>query len=213
MFVIPLLATPLLAPAIMLGATGTLMSAETPKTPGQATATSTPFFSQFNDIENKWWGKRSCGIASLAMVIDAHTPGLLATPEPLLKEGIALNGYTESGWLHSTLITLGEKYGLRGEAVDLAHATKIEAVASLKSALESGPALASVHYKLEPHNPIPHLIVVHNISTSSVTLSDPANARGDEVVPLATFEAAWKKRYIAFRKESEKRDKVQLATK
>lgn len=170
---------------------------------------STPFFSQFNDVEDKWWGKRACGIASLAMVIDAHNPGALTSPNPLLREGISLHGYTPNGWLHSTLVSLGRMHGLRGNAVDLSKETKKEAIASLKLALETGPALASVHYKLEPHNPIPHLIVVHAVGTSTVTISDPANEHGDEVVPLLKFEKAWKNRYISF----EKSDNVELAAR
>lgn len=162
-------------------------------------ATTTPFFSQFDDISDKIWSKRSCGIASLAMVISEHFPEAKTTPDRLLAEGRSIGGYSPSGWIHAKLVELANMNGLEGKAIDVSRESRAEALYSLKESLASGPALASVHYKLEPRNPIPHLIVVHAISTSTVTISDPANKRGDEEVSIDKFSRAWKKRYISFR--------------
>lgn len=158
----------------------------------------TPFFSQFKDISDKSWSGKSCGIASLAMVVKAHNPVTNTTPDKLLASGRAIGGFSPRGWIHTKLIELANMNGLDGEARDLSHLTRETALEELKSALKTGPALASVHYKLEPSNPIPHLIVVHNVGTSTVTISDPANEHGDEVVAIERFKKAWKKRYISF---------------
>lgn len=150
-------------------------------------ATSTPFFSQFEDISSKFWGKLSCGIASLAMVTSERHSHAKVLPDALLASGRAMGGYSPSGWIRPKLVELAGMHGLHGEAI-----------ASLKEATLTGPVLASVHYKLAASNPIPHLIVVCEVSTSTVTISDPANTHSDEIVTLKKFEKAWKKRYISF---------------
>lgn len=155
--------------------------------------TTVPFYSQFRDITATSWKKVGCGITSLAMIINYYEPGTV-TVDALLTEGIAAHAYQKNaGWIHAGLITLGTHYGLTGKAY---YGVSID---TLATSLKEGPVIASVHYKLDPKNPIPHMIVVTRIEDDVVYYNDPAAQRGDKEVSVRAFSAAWKKRFIAIR--------------
>ena len=165
--------------------------------PLEAVIPDVPFYSQFRDIREAQWRKLSCGVASLAMVINFYKPGTVS-PDTLLNQGIAAGAYIkDAGWSHWGLISLAKKYGLQGEPVDLSGLNSDVAFARLKKFLRKGPVIASVHYKFEPQNPIPHLVVINGVSGDTVFYNDPAAPSGGKSISAQNFLKAWKKRLIS----------------
>lgn len=157
-----------------------------------------PFYSQFKDVTPASWKKLSCGIASLAMLIDFY--GSAISVDTLLEEGIASGAYIKNaGWSHAGLIGLAQKHGLGGRTVGLAHLSMAQAFDQLTQALDEGPVMASVHYTFDPSNPIPHLVVVNGVSDGLVYYNDPAETAGGGTVSVEQFQSAWKKRFIEIR--------------
>lgn len=165
--------------------------------PTQAAVLDVPFYSQFQDIHSAQWQKLGCGIASLAMVINFYNPGA-ASPDTLLRQGIAAGAYVGgAGWSHWGLVSLAQRYGLQGEPLDLSNLDADAAFAKLEESLQKGPVIASVHYKLESQNPIPHLVVINGVSGDTVFYSDPAASAGAKEISIHDFLKAWKKRLIS----------------
>jgi predicted double-glycine peptidase len=158
-----------------------------------------PFYSQFTDITSAQWKKVGCGIASLAMLIDYYEPNPPSV-DTLLGEGIAAHAYqSDAGWTYAGLIGLSKKYGLTGTSHDLSSDTMNTAFNSLEKALDSGPVMVSIHYKFEPKNPIPHLVIANGVRNGILYYNDPAAKDGNLSIPVDTFKNAWKKRYIEIR--------------
>ena len=156
-----------------------------------------PFYSQIKDISDPSWRGVSCGVASLAMLIDYYTNPV--APDILLAKGIAANAFDDNaGWSHAGLIKLAGEYGLTGETVWLG-SDKQQALAALKAELDEGPVMASVHYTFDYNNPIPHLVVITEIDGEIVRYNDPAEEAGGGAVPLDKFASSWKNRYIKIR--------------
>ena len=155
-----------------------------------------PFLSQFTDISRDDWKKRACGIVSLAMLIELHKPGEIGVNE-LLEEGIASGAYlNNAGWIHNGLALLANEHGLYGKSYDFSPLTIIKAFNELEKSLNKGPVIASVHYKFDQHNPIPHLVVINSIKDGQIYYNDPAEKIGGQSISIEKFTTAWKKRYI-----------------
>lgn len=158
-----------------------------------------PFYSQFLDIKNEKWQKVGCGVTSLAMIINYYSPDTVSV-DKLLTQGIADNAYLKNaGWTYKGLISLGNKYGLTGSSYDLGKLSTKDALAELKSYLKNGPVIASVHYKFDPKNSIPHLVVINGIDGDNIYYNDPAAKKGGQKISLADFLNSWKKRFIVLR--------------
>ena len=158
-----------------------------------------PFYSQFIDISSLAWRKKSCGMASLAMIINFYDPGIVSA-QKLLEKGIAAGAYMNGvGWTHQGIVSLADRYGLSGDTYDLSNLSKNDAFAQLEDFLVDGPVIASVHYKFNPKSPIPHLVVVNGIDGDNVSLNDPAAKSGGEKISIPDFIAGWKKRFIVIR--------------
>jgi ABC-type bacteriocin/lantibiotic exporter with double-glycine peptidase domain len=185
-FLVPVLFALLLAPPLAAAA------------PTAPKAPTVPFYSQFRDISSSKWQKVGCGITSLAMLVGYYQQKPVSV-DTLLTEGIKAGAYSDAGWSYAGLIGVAKKHGLTGSAYDLGGSSKSAALTSLTKALANGPVIASVHYKLEPTNPIPHLIVVTAIKDGVVYYNDPANKGGQTTASTKIFTAAWKQRYIVIR--------------
>ncbi len=157
-----------------------------------------PFYSQFADISSPKWQKVGCGIASLAMVIDFYKPAV--SVDKLLTQGISLGAYNSAiGWSHQGLISLSAKYGLKGIAYELSSLSQSSAFSKFKKSLATGPVMASVHYKMDPKNPIPHLVVIDAIKNGIVYYNDPAASMAKKQISVASFLKAWKQNFIVIR--------------
>jgi ABC-type bacteriocin/lantibiotic exporter with double-glycine peptidase domain len=133
------------------------------------------------------------------MIIDYYSSETISV-DALLKEGVSNGAYdTNAGWKHGGLISLSEKYGLEGESKDLSSFKKDAAFTKLKSFLDEGPVMVSVHYKFDPKNPIPHLVVLEGIKDGYVYYNDPATSVGQKKISVADFQKAWKKKLIVIR--------------
>lgn len=158
-----------------------------------------PFYSQFSDIHAPEWQKLGCGIASLAMLIDFYHPGTVSV-DTLLKEGIASRAFVNgAGWSHNGLALLANRHGLKGASYDFSNLDKNSAFAQFEEILKQGPAIASVHYTLNPKNPIPHLIVINSVNNGMVYFNDPAGKSAGGKISVQDFLKAWKKRFIVVR--------------
>ncbi len=158
-----------------------------------------PFYSQFTDIESASWKKIGCGITSLAMIIDFYTPHAVSV-NTLLGQGISSGAYDYSaGWTYNGLILLSQKYGLDGNSYDLKNLNAKDALSQFKNFVMSGPVIASVHYKFDPHSTIPHLVVINRIVDDTIYYNDPAAKTGNKQISTADFLKGWKKRFIVMR--------------
>ena len=163
------------------------------------TIPSVPFYSQFNDITSPVWQKVGCGIASLTMIVDYYVPNAVSV-NTLLARGIASGAYLKNaGWIHKGLVDLSKKYKLDGKTYDLSRLDSKKAFATFSDYLKDGPVIVSVHYKFEPTNPIPHLVVITGIKDGVVYYNDPAAKTGGKQISTADFLKAWKQRFIVIR--------------
>lgn len=161
---------------------------------------SVPFYSQFTDVSDPSWKKLSCGVASLAMLIELYEPDEISSVDALLREGINSGAYIRgAGWSHRGLVRLAKKHGLSGDTYDFSRRGMSTAFAKLKASLKNGPAIVSVHYTFDPQNPIPHLAVINDIEGDTLYYNDPAETSGGGTLSAEKFKAAWKKRYITVR--------------
>jgi predicted double-glycine peptidase len=188
--------TPALAPAPShpIVQDGGWVSAIIPVIPG------VPFYSQFKDIDSPKWQKAGCGITSLAMMIEYYKPDTVDLNQ-LLQEGLDADAFSTKagGWTYAGLIEVAQKYGLSGDAYDYAGSSSKAALAEMRKSLSEGPVIASIHYKFQPKNKISHLIVVNGIDGDNLYYNDPASKEGGLSIPLKTFLAAWKNRFIVLR--------------
>lgn len=157
-----------------------------------------PFYSQFADISSPDWQKVGCGVASLAMIIDYYKPAI--SVNTLLKLGISAGAYMPSaGWTHKGLISLSNKYNLDGDSYDLAGTSDQAALTQFETYLKTGPVIASVHYRFDPNNSIPHLVVINDYKDGLFYYNDPAAKIGGLTISNTDFLKAWKKRFIVIR--------------
>ena len=170
-----------------------------PIIPVHASVPIVPFYSQFNDIHTASWQKVGCGIVSLAMVIDYYSVKKISV-DTLLQEGIVSGAYdTNFGWIHKGLISLSVKYGLEGKSYDVSNLSKTASFSELKTYLEKGPVIVSVHYKFDPRSSIPHLVVLDGVENGVIYYNDPAAKNGQKKISIIDFQKAWKKRFIVIR--------------
>lgn len=163
-----------------------------------------PFFSQFKDITSTKWKKVGCGIASLAMILDYYKTEEISVNK-LLDQGISIGAYQEkNGWTHSGLISISKKYGMSGNSYDYSGSSKKIALEKFNTYLKDGPVMASVHYKFDPKNPIPHIVVIDAIDKDMVYYNDPASDVGQKKISLEKFLASWKNRFIVIRPNTKK---------
>lgn len=157
-----------------------------------------PKYSQHLHIETKEWRDKSCGIASLGMLLAYH--GMPVPLSHLLAEGLLHNAYLPGvGWKHKELAELAYKFGGHGENFDWAHLETGTAFEHAKKHLEHYPILASIHHQFDTKNG-GHLIVLTGIDEQYVYYNDPDAHDESKIagaVTIKTFLNGWKKRIIA----------------
>jgi len=156
---------------------------------------------QYYDIDDDKWQGRSCGIVSLAMVLEYY--GIQVGMDELIKLGLEKNGYINKiGWKHQIICDLAKHYGLE------ACRTEEDTVDSLMEALEQNePVIISIHKNFEPENG-GHLTVLNGYFVSNQELmgfyvNDPVGAsykHQNQFIKLEKFLCGWKKRAIYVKK-------------
>jgi len=155
-----------------------------------------PFYSQFQNITLPDWRGKGCGVTDLAMIINYYKPGT-TTVDEILARGIAAEAYIENvGWTYKGLIAVAEQYNLEGSSYDWKKLSNEDAFKKFKVFLNDGPVIASVHYKFDPANPIPHLVVITSINGTDLYYNDPAADGGGKKITISKFLKAWKKRLV-----------------
>jgi uncharacterized protein YvpB len=134
-----------------------------------------PHYVQYYNIDEDKWQERSCGIVSLAMVLDYY--GVRIDIDELIKDGLAKEPYDKRiGWRHSVICALARDRGLMAFRRSWSLATRDKAffkeegatdqeltefegfqleegIFGLKNAIDKGiPLIISVHKKVWPGN-------------------------------------------------------------
>lgn len=170
-----------------------------PALPVEVPVAHVPYYSQFTDVSAVEWKKNSCGVVSIAMVVDYYSTKKISV-DTMLSQAIKSGAYLQSaGWTHKGLIDLAAKYGMKGQAYDMTKSSQTAAFAAFTAQLKTGPVIASVHYKFEPTNPIPHLVVIDGMDKTHVYYNDPASAGAEKKISIADFKKAWKQKFIVIR--------------
>ncbi len=168
-----------------------------------------PYYSQFLDIDDKYWMPRACGIVALKMVLDFYLPAGKAGKKdiPSITDLINLcekaGGYGKSGWFHDSLIALVKNFGFeayRKEKMDANIGTE-EIVSHLK---EGGPVLISAVKYILGQTKF-HMVVATGFEEKDGVLAgiyyhDPEaidGLKGQHVfVDINTFKREWRKMAI-----------------
>jgi len=179
------------------------------------------------DSCNKFWAKRVCGPASLAMVIAYYfSKNELSVVEAvdkvfergennslkklseflvdfIISDGVKNKAYIENiGWLHQGLIdTAAKHFGLSGNRFDFAKESGETAFEKMIEDLKNGPVIASIYKNLNPQNG-GHLVVVFGVDDNNILFADPDIDNLNLIERRATkeeFKNGWKKRFIVIR--------------
>lgn len=158
-----------------------------------------PFQSQNSDDVPKEWHHRACGIAAVKMLLDGYRTDDDGRPSTknrkrdtltmsdLINEGVALNGYTEHGWLHDVLIKILNNHGVHAERREFRSSNPIEQKALVDQGLriirqnliEGRPVIASVSASFG-QNIHSHLIVLCGWERDLIYFYDPDTRESDE---------------------------------
>lgn len=171
---------------------------------------SVPAYSQYLDVKNRAWRRRSCGIVALKMLMDHYKPRHAArrTLPRLIARGQHAGAYIRNvGWSHRGLAHLAGRYGFRGKNYDWWKRSPRLALKALNIHLKKGPVLASIYRNLRP-NAHGHLVVVTEVKRGVVRYHDPDSPTRHGIMrraPLNKFLAGWKRRIIVVRPRIAKR--------
>ncbi|MEK7558501.1 MAG: C39 family peptidase [Patescibacteria group bacterium] len=90
-----------------------------------------PYYSQYLDVDDKYWMPRACGICCIKMVLDAYGKKTGAIKD-MCQAGQAEGGYGKSGWIHEYLVAIARRRGLSAY-----HEEKMEEHTGLKKILDA----------------------------------------------------------------------------
>lgn len=162
---------------------------------------SVPAYSQYVDVKNRAWKRRSCGIVALKMVLDFLAPkrATTLTLPRLIRARTRAHAYIRNvGWSHAGLARIAMRYGFRSKKHDWSSKAPKSAFRSALRALRRGPVIASVYRNLKPGSS-GHLVVITGFENNIVFYSDPDSKTRHAIprkVPLAKFLKGWKRRII-----------------
>jgi len=161
-----------------------------------------PHLVQYYNVNKDRWKERSCGIVSLAMVLDYY--GIDFDLDKLIEEGLKKFPYDKKiGWRHDVMVELAKDYGF------LSHRTEDEKVENLVKALNKNePVIISIHKDWNPENG-GHLAVLCGYYSTEAEgiigfyVNDPIGPQYKhkyQLIEKEKFELGWKKRAIYVRK-------------
>jgi len=158
-----------------------------------------PFCSQYDlDIE-KFWQDKSCGLASLIMLIKYYNSEFVDSKN-LFETAIKNNAYLQNvGFKHKELAELATGYGLKGENFDWAQLDPEKAFDKLLELLKQQPIIASIYSRFDPGSFDGHLIVLTGYDDKNIFYNDPQTGP-DKSISRESFLFGWKKRVIIIQK-------------
>lgn len=175
-----------------------------------------PYYSQYIDVEDKEWQQRACGVACLKMLLESNgikTPSI----DEMIKNGVVLGAYSENGWLHDGLVSLGEKYGAKlyrkefrkkDADTDTLDKLNIEGIDMIIGELyECRPVIISAIKNFETRNKFHMVLVVGAEIEDGVVKGfyyhDPdshTEAKGEyQFVTFTTFLDSWRRMAIFYK--------------
>lgn len=161
-----------------------------------------PPYSQFLDVKNHKWQRKSCGIVSLKMLLDYWSKQFNKTApsiSKLIQEGVKNKGYIPNiGWRHKNLVELVEDYGFGGNNFDWAKVKPSIAFKKLRRYLNKYPLMASIYKNFCPGDN-GHLVVITDFKNNFIFYNDPDSKYRKDVakkIGLKKFLKGWKKRII-----------------
>ncbi len=162
--------------------------------------------SQFLDIKEKSWQKRSCGIVSFCMLVNFLAGKKVAKPDEVLKKALDSEGaYLKNvGWSHKAFSEGAKLFGLFGKAYDFFDKSDNFAFGKLVKFLEKAPVMVSVYKDLNPKNS-GHLVAVTGIENGKVQFYDPNTKDRKKVkreADIYSFIKGWKRRFIVINKKT-----------
>ena len=161
-----------------------------------------PYYSQYEDIKDKVWRDRACGLVCLKMVLDFNK---IKTPEigEFLKIALDKGTYHEfNGWIHDKIVELAKDFGM-----EACRKEEMENEQELKDFLDGGnPVIVSISAKrfLEEFESKFHQVVLTGFKLDNCELkgfyyNDP-DYQGEEgkglFVDRETFGKYWRKMAI-----------------
>jgi uncharacterized protein YvpB len=160
-----------------------------------------PYYSQFADVEDRYWMPRACLPSCLKMVLDYHNKTNTPSINDLIKKGEADGGYGKSGWFHDSIVNLAKEYGL-----DAHREENILGIESLKNSLDkNNPIIVSVTKFILGQTKF-HTIVLTGYEevggeVSGFYFHDPESTsierhRESQFVNIETFNKEWRKMAI-----------------
>jgi uncharacterized protein YvpB len=162
-----------------------------------------PHFVQFYNIDDDGWQGRSCGIASLAMILDFY--GKKVDLNELVEKALKKGGYIEgTGWKHQAIVELAVDYGFKS------FRTEDEKVENLVDSLNKNePVIISIHKNFDPKNG-GHLAVLcgyfatEDDGIEGFYVNDPIGPQYKHKYQLIghdKFMEGWKRRAIYVKKQ------------
>lgn len=161
-----------------------------------------PHLMQHYDIDDKFWQDRSCGIVSLAMVLDYYN--IQADIQELINSGLKKDGYIKNiGWKHQVIVDLAKDFNLKSERKE------DDILDNLVGSIDrEEPVIISVYKHFKNTNG-GHLAVLNGYFTDKdgelmgFYVNDPVGAsykHKDQFIELEKFIQGWKKRAIYIKK-------------
>lgn len=175
-----------------------------------------PYYSQYLNVTDHEWQSRACGVVCLKMLLESKgvkTPSI----DEMIKEGVTLKAYSENGWLHDGLITLGEKYGAKlyrkefrkkDADQDTLEKLNIEGVYTIVGELKEGrPVIVSAIKNFEVRDKFHMVLVVgaeiENEVVKGFYYHDPdsyTESKGAyQFAPFTTFLDSWRRMAIFYK--------------
>jgi ABC-type bacteriocin/lantibiotic exporter with double-glycine peptidase domain len=155
--------------------------------------------SQFLDVKKRGWKNKSCGIVSLAMVLNWWIPNFNLSCDELLDLALKENAYLKGvGWKHKELALLVKKFNLRGKNFDWFYEDNEKAFKKFLNFLKRGPVIVSI-YKNFKNSEGGHLIVALKVDKSFVYFLEPKAKKREKIfqkVSIQKFKNGWKRRII-----------------
>jgi hypothetical protein len=131
---------------------------------------SVPYFSQHLNVADTYWQTRACGMACVKMALDffhKNSPPL----DDLVWQGVRIDGYGPSGWIHAALVSILDMQGVAAERKEFKIGELYEAgIAEIILSLESGlPVIVSAVKKFEVADKF-HMVLLTGFEKESDTV-------------------------------------------
>ena len=161
--------------------------------------------SQILDIRDLKWQKKSCGIVSLAMVLNFLNKKKI-NPNDVLSKALDIDGayIKKIGWSHKGIVDISKKFGFSAKAYDLNDKTNEYAFEKLAELLTNGPVIVSIHKDFNAKKR-GHLIVVSGVKNGKVEYFEPNSKTRKEIrkeIDIYKFVKGFKRRFIFVKDKS-----------